>query len=42
MVLSIIILDSAFVAGTAGLVYGLATMLFIVPALLLAKKLYVT
>jgi 4-hydroxybenzoate polyprenyltransferase len=42
LVLSIIILDSAFVAGTAGLVYGLATMLFIVPALLLAKKLYVT
>ena len=42
MVLSIIIFDSVFVAGTAGLFYGFATMLFIVPALLLAKKLYVT
>ena len=42
MVLSIIILDSIFVAGTAGLLYGLATLLFIVPAGLLAKKLYVT
>jgi len=42
MVLSIIVLDSVFVAGTAGLIYGLATMLLILPAIALAKKLYVT
>jgi 4-hydroxybenzoate polyprenyltransferase len=42
MVLSIIILDSVFVTGTAGLVYGLSTLLLILPALVLAKKLYVT
>ena len=42
MVLSIIIIDSVFVTGTAGLPYGLATLLLIVPAVVLAKKLYVT
>ncbi len=42
MVISIIILDSVFVTGTAGLPYGLATLLLIAPAVLLAKKLYVT
>jgi 4-hydroxybenzoate polyprenyltransferase len=42
MVLSIIIFDSIFVSGTAGLALGLATLLFIVPALVLARKLYVT
>lgn len=42
MVISIIILDSVFVTGTAGLPYGLATLLLIVPAVFLAKKLYVT
>jgi 4-hydroxybenzoate polyprenyltransferase len=42
MVISIIILDSVFVTGTAGLPYGLATLLFIAPAVVLAKKLYVT
>jgi hypothetical protein len=42
MVLSIILLDSVIVAGTAGASYGLATVLFIVPAVILAKKLYVT
>ncbi|HKU49375.1 MAG TPA: UbiA family prenyltransferase [Nitrososphaera sp.] len=42
MVLSIILLDSVIVAGTAGPAYGLATVLFIVPAVILAKKLYVT
>ena len=42
MVISIIILDSVFVTGTAGLPYGLATLLLIVPAVVLAKKLYVT
>ena len=42
MVISIIILDSVFVTGTTGLPYGLATLLLIVPAVVLAKKLYVT
>jgi len=42
MVISIIILDSVFVSGTAGILYGLATLLLVVPAVLLAKKLYVT
>ena len=42
MVISIIVLDSVFVSGAAGLPYGLATLLFIVPAALSAKKLYVT
>jgi 4-hydroxybenzoate polyprenyltransferase len=42
MVISIIILDSIFVTGTAGLPNGLATLLLIVPVVVLAKKLYVT
>jgi len=42
MVISIIILDSVFVSGTAGLPYGLATLLLIAPVVVLAKKLYVT
>src|SRR3712207_2602466 len=42
MVISIIILDSTFVTGTAGLAYGMATLLLIPPAIVLARKLYVT
>jgi 4-hydroxybenzoate polyprenyltransferase len=42
MVISIIILDSVFVTGTAGLPNGLATLLLIAPVVVLAKKLYVT
>ena len=42
MVISIIILDSVFVTGTAGLAYGMATLLLIAPAIVLARKLYVT
>jgi 4-hydroxybenzoate polyprenyltransferase len=42
MVISIIILDSVFVSGIAGLPYGLATLLLIVPPILLARKLYTT
>ena len=42
MVISIIILDSVFVTGTAGLPYGLATLLLVAPVVVLAKKLYVT
>jgi 4-hydroxybenzoate polyprenyltransferase len=42
MVISIIILDSVFISGTAGLPYGLTTLLLIAPSVALAKKLYVT
>lgn len=42
MVISIIVLDSVFISGTAGLFYGMATLLLIAPAVILAKKLYVT
>ena len=42
MVISIIILDSVFISGTAGLLYGLTTLLLIAPSVALAKKLYVT
>ncbi|HEX2170344.1 MAG TPA: UbiA family prenyltransferase [Nitrososphaera sp.] len=42
MVISIILLDSVFVTGTAGLPYGLATLLLIAPTVALARKLYVT
>jgi 4-hydroxybenzoate polyprenyltransferase len=42
MVISIIIFDSVFVSGTAGLPFGMATLLFIAPAVILARKLYVT
>jgi 4-hydroxybenzoate polyprenyltransferase len=42
MVISIIILDSVFVSGMAGFPYGMATLVLIAPAILLAKMLYVT
>lgn len=42
MIVSIIIFDSVFISGTAGLSYGLATLLFIIPAVVTAKKLYMT
>ena len=42
MVISIIILDSVFISGTAGPFYGLTTLLLIVPTVALARKLYVT
>ena len=42
MIISIIILDSVFISGTAGLFYGLTTLLLIAPSVALAKKLYVT
>jgi len=42
MIISIVILDSIFVAGTADLFFGLATMVFIVPAFVLGKWMYVT
>ena len=42
MVISIIILDSVFVSGTAGLIYGLITLVLIGPTIILAKKIYMT
>ena len=42
MVISIIILDSIFASGTAGLPYGLLTLLFLLPSVLLSRKFYVT
>jgi heme O synthase-like polyprenyltransferase len=42
LVLSIIVLDSIFVSGTAGIYYGLATLILIIPSVALARKLYVT
>ena len=42
MIISIIILDSAFVSGIIGLQYGLATLLLTIPSILLARKLYTT
>ncbi|MGI0088639.1 MAG: UbiA family prenyltransferase [Nitrosotalea sp.] len=42
MVIAIIILDSIFVGGTAGLPYGLFTLLFLLPSVLLSRKFYVT
>jgi 4-hydroxybenzoate polyprenyltransferase len=42
MIISIIILDSVFVSGIIGLPYGFATLLLIIPSVLLARKLYLT
>jgi 4-hydroxybenzoate polyprenyltransferase len=42
MIISIIILDSVFVSGIIGLPYGFATLLLIIPSVILARKLYLT
>lgn len=42
LVLSIIVLDSLFMSGSAGLAYGLGLMVFLIPALVLSSKFYVT
>jgi 4-hydroxybenzoate polyprenyltransferase len=42
MVISIIVLDSAFIAGFTGSYLGYLTLLLLVPSTLIAKKLYVT
>jgi heme O synthase-like polyprenyltransferase len=42
MIMSIIILDSVFVSGIIGLSYGFATLLLLIPSLVLARKLYLT
>ena len=38
LVLSIVILDSIFIAAFAGLFYGIASLVLIVPPIILAKK----
>ena len=40
MVISIIILDSVFITGSIGLQYGLATLLLIIPSIVLSRKLF--
>jgi hypothetical protein len=42
MVISIIILDSIFITGLTGSYYGLLTLIFVLPSIFLARKLYVT
>jgi 4-hydroxybenzoate polyprenyltransferase len=42
MVLCVILLDSVFVAGAGGLTYGLATLVLLIPAIVFARRLYVT
>jgi 4-hydroxybenzoate polyprenyltransferase len=42
MILSIIILDSIFLSGIAGIAVGMGTLLLLVPAILLGRKLYLT
>jgi 4-hydroxybenzoate polyprenyltransferase len=42
MVLSIVILDSIFLSGLAGIHYGIATLLLVIPPIYLGRKLYVT
>jgi 4-hydroxybenzoate polyprenyltransferase len=42
MIISIIILDSVFVSGLIGFPYGFATLLLLVPSVLLSRKLYLT
>jgi 4-hydroxybenzoate polyprenyltransferase len=42
LILSIIVLDSIFLSGLAGIYAGLAVILLIIPAILLGRRLYVT
>ncbi len=42
LVLSIIVLDSLFVSGSIGLVYGLGLLVFLIPAIILSRRFYVT
>jgi ABC-type transport system involved in cytochrome bd biosynthesis fused ATPase/permease subunit len=42
MLLSIIILDSIFLSGIAGIAVGMGTLLLLVPSILLGRKLYLT
>lgn len=42
MIILLILLDSAFIAGISGLIIGAATALFILPSILLSKKISMT
>ena len=42
LVLSIIILDSAFMSGTLGFAYGLSLLVLLMPAVILSRRFYVT
>jgi 4-hydroxybenzoate polyprenyltransferase len=42
MILSIIILDSIFLSGIAGIALGMGTLLLLVPPILLGRRLYLT
>jgi 4-hydroxybenzoate polyprenyltransferase len=42
MILSIIILDSIFLSGIAGIAVGMGTLLLLVPPILLGRRLYLT
>jgi 4-hydroxybenzoate polyprenyltransferase len=42
MILSIIILDSVFLSGIAGITVGMGTLLLLIPPILLGRRLYLT
>jgi hypothetical protein len=42
MILSIIVLDSTFLTGIAGLEVGLPVLILLAPMLILARKMYMT
>jgi 4-hydroxybenzoate polyprenyltransferase len=42
MVIAIIVFDSMFISGVAGLYYGLPVLTFLFPAIFLSRRLYVT
>ena len=42
LIISIIILDSIFITGLAGIYYGLATLILVIPPILISKKTRVT
>jgi 4-hydroxybenzoate polyprenyltransferase len=42
MILSIVVLDSVFLSGIVGTIAGMATLILIIPPILLGRKLYVT
>lgn len=42
LVLSIIILDSVFMSGSVGFIFGMSLLVFLIPASILSRKFYVT
>jgi 4-hydroxybenzoate polyprenyltransferase len=42
MVIAIIVFDSIFISGVAGLYYGLSVLILVIPAIILSRRLYVT